>query len=353
MADDWKEKTEAPTQKKRDEARESGDVATSREVATFFVIMGGLVVIWFAGVKMLEGMGVFMKRSLILSNTDLTTHGIHRLLDSTIENLAWIVAPILIIPVFGMAAFLVQNGWLWTSKPLTPNLAKLNPIEGAKKIFSAAAFAELFKSLVKIAILLWVVIDCVRDEWQNIPLLVDMDPWSTFAYGGKLTFKVVVNSAWVLGLIALLDYVFQRWQHERKLRMSKEEVKEESKNTEGDPLVKTRIRSVQRQLARQRMMESVKTADVVVRNPTHVAVALKYDRVKMRAPKVVAKGRGLVAEKIIEIAHKHDVPVVENRELARTLFKLVEIGMEIPATLYRAVAELLAYVYSVRRGVRG
>ncbi len=353
MADDWKEKTEAPTQKKRDEARESGDVATSREVATFFVIMGGLVVIWFAGVKMLEGMGVFMKHSLSLSNADFTAHGIQRLLESTIEDLAWIVAPILIIPVFGVAAFLVQNGWLWTSKPLTPNLAKLNPVEGAKKIFSAAAFAELFKSLVKIAILLWVVVDCVRDEWQNIPLLVDMDPWSTFVYGGKLTFKVVVNSAWVLGLVALLDYVFQRWQYERKLRMSKEEVKEESKNTEGDPLVKVRIRSVQRQLARQRMMESVKEADVVVRNPTHVAVALKYDRAKMRAPKVVAKGRGLVAEKIIEIAHKHDVPVVENRELARTLFKLVEIGMEIPATLYRAVAELLAYVYSVRRGVRG
>ncbi len=353
MADDWKEKTEAPTQKRRDEARESGDVASSREVATFFVIMGGLVVIWFSGARMLEGMGMFMKRSFMFNNADFTAQGVQRLFESTVESLAWIAAPILIIPVFGVAAFLIQNGWLWTPKPLTPDITKLNPIDGAKKIFSTTAFAELFKSLVKIAILLWVVIDCVRDEWRNIPLLVDMDPWSTFVYGGKLTFKVVVNSAWVLGLIALLDYIFQRWQHERKLRMSKEEVKEENKNTEGDPLVKARIRSVQRQLARQRMMESVKEADVVVRNPTHVAVALKYDRAKMKAPKVVAKGRGFVAQKIIEIAHKHNVPVVENRELARTLYKLVEVGMEIPVTLYRAVAELLAYVYSIRRGMRG
>ncbi len=353
MADDWKEKTEAPTQKRRDEARESGDVASSREVATFFIIMGGLAVMWFSGRSMLEGMGMFMKHSFMFHNADLTTQGIQRLFTLTVEYLVWIFAPVLIIPVSGVVAFLVQNGWLWTPKPLTPNVAKLNPIEGAKRILSASAFVELFKSLAKIAILLWVVIDCVRDEWQKIPLLVDMDPWSTFVYGGKLTFRVVVSSAWVLGLIALLDYIFQRWQYERKLRMSREEIKEETKNTEGDPLIKARIRSIQRQLARQRMMESVKTADVVVRNPTHLAVALKYEREKMRAPKVVAKGRGLVAQRIIEIAHKHDVPVVENRELARTLYKLVEVGMEIPVTLYRAVAELLAYVYSVRRGIRG
>ena len=354
MPEDERERTEAPTSRRREEARREGNVAISREVGTFFVILGGLIVLSMAGMWMVKGMSEFMKGSFSLayfSKGGFDVAEIERLFKIASYRLFIVLLPVLVIPVFGIMAFIIQNGLIFTAKPLTPDISKIDPIAGLRKLFSITSLAELFKSILKVSILGYVVVGAVIKEWDHLPLLFDMDVVSSMAYMGKVTIKIMIRTVWVLAVIALLDYAFQRWSHERSLRMTREEVKEEMKETEGDPMVRARIRSIQRTLARQRMMQEVPNSDVVVTNPVHIAVALKYDREEAEAPVVVAKGKGLVAEKIKEIARKHGVPVVENKPLAQSLFKLVEVGMEIPVSLYKAVAELLAYVYRLNSKV--
>ncbi len=350
MADDDREKTESPTSRRLEEAREQGNLAISKEVGTFFTVLGGLIVISFLGIWMMEGLSAFMKAAFSgLSGTEMGVHEMRDLFFRTTYRLFVILSPaFVIIPLFSVAAYLLQNGIVFSTKPLEPNMAKLDPISGAKKFFSVTSIAELFKSLLKIAVLGYVVYTSVAKEWRTLPSLVDMEVVSSMAYTGRVTLRILTRTVWVLAVIAVIDYAYQKWNYLRGLRMTKEEVKEEHKETEGDPLVRSRIRSIQRELARKRMMQDVPGADVVVTNPVHLAVALKYDRKSSRAPVVVAKGAGLIAERIKEIAREHDIPVVENKPLARSLFKFVEVGMEIPESLYRAVAEVLAYVYSLR-----
>ncbi len=354
MAEDERERTEQPTSRRREEARKEGNVAVSKEVATFFVVLGGLFVLSFFGVWMAQNLMEFMKISFqnyhaFRLNIDMDTIGI--LTRDTIFKIFTILLPVMFVPLFGVLAFLIQNGFILTGKPITPDLSKIDPVSGLKKIFSVEALAELLKSILKVSILSYVVVSAVVKEWNSLPLLIDMDVISFCAYTGSMALRIMTRTVWVLAVIALLDYLFQKWSHERSLRMTREEIKEEMKETEGDPLVKTRIKSIQRDLARKRMMQEVPNADVVVTNPVHIAVALKYDRKKAGAPFVVAKGAGLIAEKIKEIAKRHGVPVVENKPLAQSLYRLVDIGKEIPVSLYKAVAELLAYVYRLRSRV--
>ena len=353
MAEDQgQERTEQATSRKREQARQEGNFATSREVSTLFMVAAGTVVLYFSSMWMYSGMAQVMRKYFHVMKGELTVVAV----DGIFRDLSWsflmIIAPALVIPAFGALSYVLQNGLNFTAKPLSPDFNKINPLSGIKKLFTVNSLAELVKSILKVSVLTYVVYGCVKQEWQNMPLLIEMDAAASTMYVAGVTFKIMIRTVWVIAAIAVIDYAFQRWNFEKGLRMSKEEIKEEMKETEGDPIVKARIRSMQRDMARKRMMQDVPKADVVLTNPTHLAVAIKYDRSKANAPIVVAKGAGLIAEKIREIARKHNVPVLENKPLARSLYKGVKIGTEIPSSLYKAVAEVLAYVYRLKNRMR-
>jgi flagellar biosynthetic protein FlhB len=345
MADSDQDKTEQPTSRKQEESREKGDVATSMEVATFFVILGGLIMLYFSGLWMADGIMKFMREPVFPFNVELNANSAVALYRVVLRQYYIIMLPAFAIPIFGVLAYVLQNGINLTLKPLAPNFSKINPISGVKQLFSVGSLMNLAKSVLKVGVLSYVMYINVKKEWHLMPSLVEMEVVSIFAFVTTVAFKVMIKSVWVLAVIAIVDYAYQKWHFNKGQMMTKEEVKEENKESEGDPMVKSRIRSVQREQARKRMMQAVETADVVVTNPTHLAVAIKYDRLKAGAPVVVAKGAGLIADRIKELAKEHMVPIVEDKPLARSLFKHVEIGMEIPMSLYKAVAEILAYVY--------
>jgi flagellar biosynthetic protein FlhB len=349
MADNDQEKTEQPTAKKRGKAREKGQVALSREVPSVLGLFASL------GVFALGGPWMFSKLM------GLTTYLIKSTaaLNWNIENLtlfSWqvfgqviqLMAPLfLIIMIVGIVANVGQIGFLFTFEPLKPNFSKLNLIAGFKRFFGLRSLVELAKSFLKISIVGWVAYATVRKEMDSIPTLIQADVPQILAYTGKVALKIILTTCIVLAILAALDLLYQRWQQEKDLRMTKQEVRDEHKEAEGDPAVKARIRSAQRDMVRRRMMEAVPKATVVITNPTHLAIALKFES-DFQAPVVVAKGAGFIAEKIRTIARQNDVPVVEQKALARALFKSVEIGQLIPFELYRAVAEVLAYVYRLK-----
>jgi flagellar biosynthetic protein FlhB len=353
MADNDQDKTELPTSQKRDETREKGNVASSKEVATFAVFFGGIMLLYFFSTQFAEGMLKLFQQPVFPFDTELTVQDMMGLFKQVLKNYFIIVAPAFAIPIFGLLAYLLQIGINFSGTPLKPTFSKINPIEGSKKIFSWNALNELVKSILKVAVLCYVVYAAIKKEWPTLPHMIDMEVAASFGMIAALSFKVMIKTVWVLAVIAIIDYAYQKWQHEKSMKMTKEEVKEESRSSEGDPMVKARIRTVQREMARKRMMQDVPEADVVVTNPTHLAIALKYDTDKAASPMVVAKGAGLVAAKIREIAVEHGVPIVEDKPLARSLFKSVEVGMEIPITLYKAVAEILAYVYKLKNKTVG
>lgn len=353
MSDQEQDKTEQPTSRRREQARQDGNFAVSKELPTLFIIIGGLVILYFCGLWIVTGVTDFMRESFSRAyGGELTVKDLSGLFGHITFKFFLIMAPVLMIPACGAVAYLLQNGFSLSGKPITPDFKKINPISGAKKLFSMNAVAELVKSVMKVSILSYVVYVNVAREWSHMPFLMEMETVSSLTYIAKVSVSIMTKTVWVLVLIALIDYLFQKWNFEKSLRMTKEEVREEMKEMEGDPNVKARIRSIQRELARKRMMQDVPTADVVVTNPTHLAVAIKYDKTKADAPVVVAKGADFVAEKIRELAKKHRVPLVENKTLARTLFKNVDIGKEVPVSLYKAVAEVLAYVYRLKSKAR-
>jgi flagellar biosynthetic protein FlhB len=244
----------------------------------------------------------------------------------------------------GAAAQILQSGWIWSTERLQWDLARLNPISGLKRLFSLRAIMELPKSFIKIGIIGGVVYWNLKEELLRLPQMLQMDAQSALFFSGHLALHMTLWISGALGVLAITDYAFQRWQLARDLRMTRQEVKQEQRETEGDPLIRSRIRTLQREKARRRMMQDVPKADVVITNPTHIAVALKYDGLRMAAPTVVAKGAGYIAERIRQVAAEHGVPLIENKPLAQTLHKLVDIGREIPTELYQAVAEILAMV---------
>lgn len=349
MADNDQERTEQATSRRREQAHQEGNFATSREVSTLFMVAAGVMVLYFSGLWMFTGLGDVMRKCFHLYRGELTVKETYTIFKDLSFSFLMIIAPALLIPIFGAISYVIQNGINFTAKPLSPDFNKINPLAGFKKIVSINSLAELVKSVLKISVLTYVVFLAVKKEWLNMPALIDMEVAASVAYIARVSFSIMLKTVWVLLVIAAIDYAYQRWNFEKGLRMSKEEIKEEMKETDGDPIIKARIKSMQREMARKRMMADVPKADVVVTNPTHIAIAIKYDREKGNAPIVVAKGAGHIAEKIREIARKHGVPVLENKPLARTLHKTVKVGMEIPADLYKAVAEVLAYVYRLKQ----
>ena len=344
------EKTEQATPKRREEAKKKGQIAQSREIPSVLVLFSAMGAFLFFSTFMLDKLSALMRGVFQKSGTfHLEGATAHALFSEVATQLLIILMPLLLlVAVAGIASNLLQVGFLFTAEPLTPKLSKLDPIKGIKRFFSLRSLAEVVKSVLKISVVGGVAFLMVKGELISIPALMQMGVAEILIFLGRVSFNICFYTCLVLIVMAALDYSFQRWQHEKSLKMTKQEVKDELKQREGDPAVKARIKSIQAEMSRQRMMEQVKTADVVITNPTSLAVALKYDAEKMLAPQVIGKGAAFIAEGIKKIAREQGIPVVEHKPLAQTLYKAVEIGDYIPADLYRAVAEILAYVYRLK-----
>lgn len=343
------EKTEKATPKKRQEARKKGQVAKSREIPSVLVLLSALSVFYFGGSWMFRRLGDIM-RSVYqqISYLQLGVESAHELFWQLFLKIIVLLAPlVLTVALAGILGNIAQTGFLLTGETMTPKLSKLNPLKGIKRLFSITSLVELVKSILKVAIIGGISYAMLKGEMDKIPSLVELEIPSILAFFGSVALKLGFYTCLVLIILAGLDLFFQLWKHERDLRMTKQEVKDEFKQREGDPAVLSRIRAAQREMAMQRMMEAVPDATVVITNPTHLAVALKFDR-GMQAPEVVAKGAGHIAAKIRTIAAESDVPIIEQKPLARAMYKDVEIGQQIPADLYQAVAEVLAYVYRLK-----
>lgn len=347
------EKTEDATSKKLDDARDKGQVAKSQELITATAL-----ITMFLMLKLMVGsMGnsflelfqeVYQSISGILSEP-FTINTAAELLRFGIIRILWIALP-LYISAF-VAAFLtnvIQVKWKITLKPLMPKPDKFNPISGFKRIFSKDKLMELFKSIAKILVISFVVYDALKDQWGMLRNLYALSLFQAIALIGDTVISLGLKISFFFLAIALIDLFYQKRKFKNEMKMTKQEVKDEYKNTEGDPQIKGKIKQKQREVSQRRMMQSVPEADVVITNPTHLAVAIRYDKEGHSAPTVTAKGADFVAEKIKEKAREAKVEIVENKPLARMLYYNVELGQEIPPELYQMVAEVLAYVYNLQ-----
>jgi flagellar biosynthetic protein FlhB len=347
----FQERTEQATPRRREEARNQGQAARSAELSSVAILLAGLLA--------LSGLGAYMYRGLAQFTVQMLSDGFTVQLDlanvpSYIMDWAGattrIAAPLIV--VLAAVALLVnfaQVGAVFTAKPLAPKFNRISPLNGIKRLFSGRGLVELVKSLFKIAIIVYITYLTINSEAENYIRFLDLEVGQIFAFSGELVLKLGYRILVALLVLSVLDYAFQRWEFEKSLRMSRQEIKEEFKQQEGDPQVRARIRSLQREMSRRRMMDDVPKADVVVTNPTHIAVALRYDPENMAAPQVVAKGQRLIAEKIKEMARQAGVPLVEDKPLARALFKAAQVGDTIPEELFKAVAQVLAFVYQLKR----
>jgi flagellar biosynthesis protein FlhB len=345
------EKTEPASPRRLEKAREDGQVPRSPELSTFAVLIAAGSGLWLMGdhltgqLRSLIKGGMQVPRDVGFDSSLLT----ERLFDQSLHALVAFAPFFILMILAAVVAPMLLSGWLFTFKSLAPDFNRLNPVKGVGRMFSLHSLVELCKALLKAALIggagAWTV-------WHHKEAVLSLiaAPLAVGAgHMGELVAMSFLAIAGTMVLIAAVDVPFKLWDHHRKLKMTKEEVRQENKETEGNPQVKGRIRAQQREMARKRMMAEVPKADVIVTNPTHYSVALKYEDGKMRAPRVVAKGSHLLALKIREVAQQHHVPLLEAPPLARALYHHAELGDEIPQTLYNAVAEVLAYVYQLRR----
>ena len=347
----FQEKTEKPTPKKRTDARKKGQVAQSREIPSVLILLTSLGVFLFAGTWIFWSLAGFMsgifQNIAFLSLQDTSAAG--DFLVELFKTIMSIIFPLmLVVFVVGIGGNIIQFGFLIHGETLSPQLNRLDPIKGIKRLISLRSLVEFVKSILKLVIIGTVAFLLVQREVITIPSLVQMEVIEIVSFIGRVSLKICFYVCLVLIVLAFLDYGYQRWEHERRLKMSKQEIKDEHKQTQGDPLIKARIRKIQMEVAQRRMMEAVPEADVVITNPTQLAVALEFDANKMIAPCITAKGAGYIAERIKEIAKDHQVPIIEHKPLAQTLYKATEVGDLIPVELYQAVAEILAYVYRLK-----
>lgn len=345
------EKTEKATPRKRQEVREKGQVAKSSDAVAAIVLLALFLVLSLAGAYERDGLLRMLARALSdYAAAPLTIDSLHAIFLDWLRHAALLLAPFFAAAVLaaGLANFL-QVGVLFTAEPLKIDGNRLNPVQGIKRLFSLRAIVELLKSVLKAGIIGAVVFMLLLGGWDELTALAARPPAAMLAIVGALTVKMGLYAAAALLFLALFDYLYQRFEFERNIRMSKQDIKDEFKKTEGDPLIKSRIKQRQREMAMRRMMQEVPNADVVITNPTHYAIALKYEDGKMEAPVVVAKGADYVALKIKEIAKANGVVTVENRPLAQALYRQTDVGDMIPETFFKAVAEILAYVYRLKR----
>ncbi len=350
------EKTEPATAKKLEDARKEGQVAKSQEInnaiglVVLFLVLK--VFISFIGEHLI---GVFqLIYNKIPEFIDESAGGMSVFLASTIINNVMLTILMILAPFLGIGfamailSNVLQIKWKVTTKPMRPKFSKINPRSGFKRIFSKDSVFELLKSILKIVIILYVAYTSIKDHQNELFLLYDIPLLQVVLLVGTIVIDTGLKIALVYIFIGLLDFVYQKHKFKEDMKMTKQEVKDEFKNTEGNPEIKGRQRSKMREASQRRMMQSLPSADVVITNPTHYAVAIKYDAQKYSAPVVVAKGENFLAQKIKEVAKDHHIEIVENKPLARMLYANVDVGQEVPPELYQAVAEVLAFVYNLR-----
>ncbi len=348
---DDSQKTEDPSQKRLDDAREKGQVAVSREVNHWFMILGGtFIVVMFAPGTMT---GIFKALlRYIAEPQDIPMDGGHLtgLISTLYMQVGWaLFAPLGILIVFALAAGVLQTGILFSTESIMPKLEKISPMAGAKRLFGMKSFVEFGKGLAKIILVGAIALMVVWPEFSGLEQLPSYSMPDLLRFIAHVAGKLMIATLAIVTLIAGADLFYQRFSHIKSMRMSKQEVRDEHKQSDGDPLIKSRLRQLRMERARKRMMAAVPKATVIVTNPTHYSIALKYEHGSMEAPILVAKGVDAVAFRIRELAKSHDIPIVENPPLARALFASVEIDRPIPAEHYKAVAEIIGYVMKLKK----
>jgi flagellar biosynthetic protein FlhB len=353
MGEEAGDKSEEPTPHKLREARKKGQVAKSKEITTAVLVFVSFWVFKSTAAK------DWME---LVSYTNAVFNSIPTVPDqfefANIMDLYWrslwvmfrVLAP-LMLTIFFVVIIIegIQTGFLFSSESIIPKLEKINPMSGLKRIFSMKGLVQILLSLAKIIIVIFLTWNIIQAHLPQILSSMNDEPWTVMLLTGSLVFKIAMRIALFYIIIAILDYAYQRFSFRKQMMMTKQEVKEEYKRLEGDPTIKQRQRQIQREMAQNRQARKVPNADVVVTNPTHIAIAILYNPKLMKSPQVVAKGKRLVAEQIKAIADEHNVPIVENIALARGLYDAVEVGSEVPSEFYRAVAEVLAFVYRLGR----
>jgi flagellar biosynthetic protein FlhB len=344
------ERTERATPKKRENARKKGQVAKSREASSVAVLLTGLVFLWFGSAGIGQRIMDLTRWSIMQSwRLDIDCGSVQVLTADMMYRVCVILFPLFISALFvGLLVNYMQVGFIFSAEAVQPKLSKIDPIQGFARLFSLKSFVELVKSILKILIVGFTVYLIFKGEMGRFILLTDQSVSGILLYISGVLFRIVLGVCLVLIVLAVFDYIYQRWEFEKELKMTKQEIKDESKQSEGDPLIRARVKQLQRETAKKRMMANVPKAGVVITNPTHLAVALLYDQEHMSAPRVVAKGAGFIAGNIKDIARRNSVPIVENKPLAQVLYKKVGIDEMIPADLYRAVAEVMAFVYAIK-----
>lgn len=352
MADDGTgEKTEDPTPKRKREAREEGNVAKGKEIGQAVTLLASFLFLYFLMQQIffgvLDRMQFYFKN---LITEDFTINLTFDILYNAFFSIIELTYPIMIVTAAaGILVNFLQIGALFTTKPLVPDIKKINPIKGAKNIFSLKGFVEFLKSLFKLALIAAIAYVYLSNNLDIFKKSINQGLEESLVAIASLISRMAFAIIGALIILGVLDLLYQRWQHNKDLKMSKYEVKQERKEMEGDPMVQQQRKEKQREMSMNRMMSSVKDADVVVTNPTHIAVALEYDMDEMEAPVVVAKGEDFVAQKIKEKAKENEVEIIENKPLARSLNKMTEIGDQVPVELYQAVAEILAKIFQDRK----
>jgi len=350
------EKTEQPTAKKRQDARKEGQVAKSKEIENAFSLLTLFLLLkfgisWFGSRMVSLFSYCYEEIPIYIKNYDgyVNSNDILSMLFKVIVQLLILVGPVFVIAfIVSFTCDVAQVKWQPTSKPLQPKLSKLDPLKGFKKIFSANSLVELLKSILKIGIIVLVAYNYLKNNAISIYMMYDQGLWGGVAAAGTLVINMGLRIAIAYLIIAFSDYAYQRFKTTKDLKMTKQEVKEEYKEQEGDPQIKGKIRQKMREVSQRRMMQNLPKADVVITNPTHYAVALMYDAEKYAAPIVIAKGEDYLARKIKEVAKENSIEIVENKPLARMLYHNVEVGEAVPQELYQEVAEVLAFVYHLK-----
>lgn len=349
MPEDIGEKTEQATPRRRQEARERGNVPRSTDLSSAIVLLGGLVVLRLTGGYAVRILFDFVQAALLnLHHMEISKGDIYSYFGlggvTLIKSLLPFVGGLVAVAYVGNV---IQTGFIFSGQPLHFRPDRINPVEGLRRLVSKRGLVRLMASIFKIIVIGLVAFYTIRSQFPTYLRLVESDHRQIGMFILGAAFEVGFKIAIALIILAILDFLFQRWQYEQDIRMTKQEVRDELRRMEGDPLTRDRRRRMQKQVATQRMMHDVPKADVVVTNPTELAIAIRYDPDEMDAPKVVAKGAGFIAERIRRIAQENDIPVIERKPLARALFRACEVGQQIPVQFYQAVAEVLAFVYEL------
>jgi flagellar biosynthetic protein FlhB len=347
---DFQERTEKATTRRRQKAREHGQVARSMELNSAAIICLGFLTLYLIGPhtarQILRLMSHTMANAPLIASVDPTFISVFG--DNMLKFFLILFPVFAVMSVVAFGINVAQVGVKITPKAIEPRLDKLDLVKGLKRLISVRSLVMMVRDTLKLLVVGFVAYSAIKSEFASFFLLPDMTVWQLATTMGKLALVLALKIGAMILVLAVLDYLYQKYEFEKSIRMSKQELKDEYKDTEGSPQVKARVRQLQRDMARRRMMNAVPLADVVITNPTEIAVALKYEPQEVSAPYVVAKGERLIAQKIRQIAEEHNIPIVEDRPLARALFKMCDVGQMIPVHLYRAVAEVLAYVYRLK-----